>query len=112
LIGFSIDETDYIDALIKRNFSKGFDGNFDDPLERPMSVKERKLRSKIRKKIYLFIDDLVNASLAGFTPTPKMKESGLVSLIDAFNKLTILKSIERAATVHTIENQVDTVQMA
>lgn len=109
--GFSIDEFDYIEELIKRNFREN-PPDWSIPLEKPMSARERKLRSRIRKKVAMFVEELARAQLAGLAPTPEMKEAKMGSLMDVFDQLITRYTLLEVKKSHDrAKHSQDSVQM-
>jgi hypothetical protein len=70
-------ELEYINILMQRNRSLLKGGNpeahktFYQPLERPVSVKERKMRQRIRRKALTMAFDLARIYAAGILPYQK-----------------------------------------
>lgn len=83
---FTHKERQYIESLLERNFKNGFT-NCSEPLQRPMSAEERKLRSRTRKKCELYIYELAQAELAGVLPTKIMIRSKFSNASEAIDKL-------------------------
>ncbi|RLI61345.1 MAG: hypothetical protein DRO67_08120 [Candidatus Asgardarchaeum californiense] len=74
----------YLNFLMKRNALNEFK-NPTEPLNKPMSVEERKLRSRIRKKCKIYIYELALAQLCGVIPDKEMKKAGLDSIYKALD---------------------------
>jgi len=83
---FTYKEKQYVSELEERNIIENFK-NDDRPLNKPMSVNERILRSRIKKKLRIYIDELVRAELAG---------------IKLFNKSAI-ENVRDCSIVQTME---------
>lgn len=63
---FTDKELLYLKELRKRNTANDFK-NSAEPLTKPMSVEERKLRSKIRRKCKIYLYELTLAKYCGIT---------------------------------------------
>ena len=74
----------YLNLLMKRNALNEFK-NPTEPLNKPMSVRERKLRSKIRRKCKIYIYELALAQISGVIPDKEMKKAGLDSIYKAID---------------------------
>jgi len=91
---FTYKELEYLNKLRKRNFLNNFK-NQTEP--KPMSVEERKLRSRIRKKCKIYIYELALAQLCGVIPDKEMKKAGLndvYSALDAASWQLTFKAME------------------
>ena len=71
-------EKAYLRLLMERNFKNEF-RNQTEPLNKPMSVEERKLRSRIGKKCRIYSTELAVAEKCGIIPDKEMKEAGCES---------------------------------
>jgi hypothetical protein len=78
-------ELEYIDALIRRNSSliKGKHPEahkiFYQPIERPMTARERKMRQRIRRKALIMAFDLARIYAAGILPGWRDKDPFLTA---------------------------------
>jgi hypothetical protein len=87
---FTAKEWDYLRKLEKRNYdlhsdkllpaSKEHSVMIWDPLEAPMSVEERKIRSSIRRKMSLNAQELAFAFYCGMLPHRQLLEVGVHEL--------------------------------
>ena len=87
----------YLNLLMKRNALNEFK-NPTEPLNKPMSVRERKLRSKIRRKCKIYIYELALAQFCGVIPDREMKKAGLNSVykaLDTVSWLLIFEAMEK-----------------
>jgi len=74
-------------ALMKRNTLNDFK-NATEPLSKPMSVKERKLRSKIRRKCKIYIYELALAEYCGLIPDREMRKAGINNVHEAIENIS------------------------
>jgi len=82
---------------MKRNALKEFK-NSTEPINKPMSVRERKLRSIIRRKCKIYIYELALAQFCGVIPDREMKKAGLNSVykaLDTVSWLLIFEAMEK-----------------
>jgi hypothetical protein len=93
---FTYKEEQYLLSLLERNFKNGFEGK-SEPLNRPMDIDERKLRSRMRKKCDTYIYQLVLAELAGLLPDKKMKENSFSRVSEAIEKIGFVLILENMA---------------
>lgn len=85
---FTPPERKYLRALMERNASNEFK-NSTEPLNKPMSVQERKLRSRIRMKCKIYIYELALAEISGVIPDKEMKKAGLDGICKAIDFATL-----------------------
>jgi hypothetical protein len=71
-----------LEKLRKRNFGNGFE-NQTEPLSKPMTVEERKLRSGIRRKCKTCIYYLALAQVCGVIPDKEMLKAGMRDVLQA-----------------------------
>jgi len=91
---FTYKEKQYLLSLLERNYKKDYEGSTLEPLKIPMDVKERKLRSRIRAKCDIYIEELVEAQLAGLLPTKNMKDNKYKSAFDAIRKHCLVMTMK------------------
>ena len=84
---FTYKELEYLNKLRKRNFLNNFK-NQTEPLEKPMSVEERKLRSRIRKKCKIYIYELALAEYCGLIPDREMRKAGINNVHEAIENIS------------------------
>jgi hypothetical protein len=80
---FTRKELGYLNILRRRNIRENFK-NQTEPLEKPMNVEERKLRSRIRNKCKIYIYELALAQFCGLIPDKEMKKAGINDSYKAF----------------------------
>ena len=78
-------ERQYLEILKNRNMAEGF-AHASEPLQKPMSVEERKLRSRIRAKCKLCIYELALAETSGLLPDKEMKEKEMGTVARAYRQ--------------------------
>jgi hypothetical protein len=61
----TINEVEYLEKLMDRNCSEDYKGSLFVPLKTPMDIQERKLRSRIRRKLETYLQDIPCIVLAG-----------------------------------------------
>lgn len=81
---FSPLERLYLEELKKRNFANEY-ATQTKPLEKPMTVMERKLRSSIRRKCKFAFYEIALAQVCGVIPDKEMKEEGMNDALRALN---------------------------
>jgi hypothetical protein len=82
-------ERNYVWLLVKRNSKSQFKDK-TKPLKKPMGIEERKLRSNIRKKCRIYMEELVLAEMSGAIPDRKMvEEEGFNSVSEAIEKKSL-----------------------
>ena len=83
---FTPNEIRYLYTLRKRNHSRDMK-HIEEPLDKPMSVEERKLRSNIIRKCKAYIYELFLAEICGLIPDKEMKNNGISSIENALAQL-------------------------
>ena len=98
---FTRNEYMYLETLRKRNsklFSEGPMEKIREPLNKPMTVEERKLRSNIRKRCRRYLFELALAEYCGLTPDRVMLRAGINNVVDGINNafdLLVQKGLEK-----------------
>lgn len=84
---FTRKEYEYLQALRARKVSNDFKHQVE-PLDKPMTVEERKLRSRIKKKCNFYIFELALAEYCGVLPSKLMIENGFATVCKAISGLS------------------------
>lgn len=84
---FTPKELEYLNKLFMRNVQNEFRGQ-TEPLEKPMGVEERKLRSRIRKKCKIYIYELALAEFCGVIPDEEMKKANINNTYEALDAVS------------------------
>jgi len=84
---FTPKEYAYLQLLRRRNIKNNFE-NQTEPLNKPMSVEERKLRSRIRKKCKIYIYELALAEYCGLIPDREMRKAGINNVHEAIENIS------------------------
>jgi len=85
---FTDKEIRYLNRLRKRNICNHSPGN-GGPLNKPMSVEERKLRSNIRRKCHIFMYELVLADSLGLALDKELGKKGCGDIYTAMDGLSL-----------------------
>ena len=83
---FTPREIRYLLTLKERNLSREWK-HIEEPLDKPMSVEERKLRSSIVRRCKAYIYELYLAESGGLIPDKEMKNNGMSDIEEALNAL-------------------------
>jgi hypothetical protein len=112
---FTSKERLYLENIKKRNHSlllecfsdpsKEQETNPWDPIEKPMSVSERKTRGSIRRKMSTYAKELTYAFECGMLPEKQLLQFGITSLeaiVAFFKGIAMLQSIEERGDLEEI----------